>query len=185
MTVAAGRWTGAAAIRRAYTREQDPENSGLARRPGGGKAAVRLRAVGARFERLGDARSCGILAAAFVNGLAVLMSVYHRLAGNRRRRCVGWRPPAHAALGTYPTWTLWRSRCEKCRNRSFLAGPWSRRRPFVPAGRAEPSQHQHPTIPTSTEHLSDRAIALLTRVAALGPQFEPTQDPDAPRPRRR
>ena len=64
-----------------------------------------------RFERLGNRIVLGILAAAFVNGLAVLMSVYHP---------PGWQwwvgvafgggLLLAAALGIYLAWTIWRSR---------------------------------------------------------------------------
>ena len=64
-----------------------------------------------RFERLGNRIVLGILAAAFVNGLAVLTSVYHP---------PGWQAwvgvafggglLVAAALGAYLAWTIWRSR---------------------------------------------------------------------------
>ena len=64
-----------------------------------------------RFERLGNRIVLGILAAAFVNGLAVLMSVYHP---------PGWQSWVGlafggglflaAALGAYLAWAIWRSR---------------------------------------------------------------------------
>ena len=64
-----------------------------------------------RFERLGNRIVLGILAAAFVNGLAVLMSVYHP---------PGWQSWVGfafgggvllaAVLGAYLAWTMWRSR---------------------------------------------------------------------------
>ena len=64
-----------------------------------------------RFERLGNRIVLGILAAAFVNGLAVLMSVYHP---------PGWQSWIGFAfgggilvavvLGAYLAWTIWRSR---------------------------------------------------------------------------
>ena len=64
-----------------------------------------------RFEKLGNRIVLGILAAAFVNGLAVLMSVYHP---------PGWQSWVGfafggglllaAALGAYLAWAIWRSR---------------------------------------------------------------------------
>lgn len=64
-----------------------------------------------RFERLGNRIVLGILAAAFVNLLAVLMSVYHP---------PGWQSWVGAAfgaglilaaaLGTYLAWAIWRAR---------------------------------------------------------------------------
>ena len=64
-----------------------------------------------RFERLGNRIVLGIIAAAFINGLAVLMSVYHPPGWQSWVGFVfGGGLLLAALLGFYLAWTIWRSR---------------------------------------------------------------------------